>query len=208
MKNGELKMERLLQLTVEIGLLERVDVLASLLKAANPQCYEHSKRVAALSKLMGDAMNYLGTELLDLCSAAFLHDVGKVVIPDSILFKPGELNDAEWEIVREHPADGAWTVGNIKELTALVPFILSHHEWYDGSGYPHGIKGEQIPVEARIISIADAYDTMTTPHAYRETISNDEAMEELKRCAGIQFDPALVEVLSQVVGYMAISGDS
>ena len=118
-------------------------------------------------------------------------------VSDSILTKPGKPTKAEWKLIKKHSAEGARIVGYIKELAALVPIIRHHHEWYGGTGYPDGLKGEDIPLGARIISIADAYDTMTTPRTYRDVVSQQEALEELRRCSGTQFDPELVEAFCQ-----------
>ena len=103
-------------------------------------------------------------------------------------------------MIRQHSAEGARIVGHVAELASLVPFIRHHHEWHDGTGYPDGLAGEQIPLGARIISVADAYDTMTTPRQYRDVLSSEEACDELRRCAGIQFDPKVVEVFHQAMG--------
>jgi HD-GYP domain-containing protein (c-di-GMP phosphodiesterase class II) len=129
-----------------------------------------------------------------------------VGIPDSIVTKPDKPTEHEWEIIRRHSAEGAGLVGNVKGLSELAPIIRHHHESYDGSGYPDGLKGEDIPLAARIINIADAYDTMTTLRPYRDVISHEEACEELRRCAGSQFDPELVEVFVQTMEAGTSSG--
>ena len=130
--------------------------------------------------------------------AARLHDVGKIGLPDSTIKKPLPLDEAEREMMKGHSELGAVIVGHAPELADCSLIIRHHHEWYDGSGYPDGVAGETIPLEARIIAIADAYDTMTTPRTYRQSISHQEAMEELKRHAGTQFDPHLVEVFARM----------
>jgi HD-GYP domain-containing protein (c-di-GMP phosphodiesterase class II) len=118
-----------------------------------------------------------------------------VGIPDVILTKPGALSKDEWRTVRKHAAEGAKILGYVRELRASVPMIRHHHEWYEGNGYPDGLKGEEIPLGARIISVADAYDTMTTPRLYRSVVSHQEAREELRQHSGTQFDPELVDAL-------------
>ena len=138
-------------------------------------------------------------DLDDLRSASLLHDIGKVGIPDGILNKPGPLSEEEWILMKKHSAEGAKIVSHIGELAKLVPVIAHHHEKYDGSGYPDGLKGEAIPVGARIISIADAYDTMTTVRRYKKAISHEAALEEILKYAGTQFDPELAEVLCRAM---------
>lgn len=175
--------------------LDQVYALAATVDARDPHTYGHSKRVAAMSEMIGRAIGSSQEELAALHVASLLHDIGKVGIPDSVLTKPGKPTKDEWESIRKHPAEGAAIVGYVKQLAGAVPMILHHHEWYDGSGYPHGLKGRAIPIGARIISVADAYDTMTTKRTYRDVVSREEALEELRRCSGTQFDPELVEVL-------------
>ena len=179
--------------------LDHVYALAATVEARDPYTYGHSKRGAAISEMIGRAARLSRDELAHLRGAALLHDIGKVGVPDATLGKPGTLTDGEWEVIKQHSAEGARIVGHVKALAALVPLIKHHHEWYDGTGYPDGIEGEKIPVGARIISIADAYDTMTTRRPYREPVSREEALGELRRCCGTQFDPILVGVFGEAL---------
>ena len=184
---------------VDSATMDQVYALAATVDARDPHTYGHSKRVATISEMMGRAIGLQPIELADLRAAALLHDIGKVGVPDSILTKPGVPNKHEWTVLRKHPGEGAKIVGYVKELQRLVPLVRHHHEWYDGSGYPDGLKGEDIPLGARIISVADAYDTMTTPRPYREVVSPEEACAELRRCSGTQFEEALAEALCRAV---------
>jgi len=161
-----------------------VYALAATVDAKDPYTYGHSKRVAALAEKIAEASGLSQQDVLYLHSASLLHDIGKVGIPDKLLGKTGEPTMDEWELIKRHCSEGARIVGHVKGLAELVPLILHHHEWYDGSGYPSGLIGEQIPCGARILSIADAYDTMTTERQYRDAVSHQQAIEELKRCAG------------------------
>jgi len=185
--------------------LDQVYALAATVDARDPYTYGHSARVADIAQTLAKAIGLPEKELADLYAASLLHDVGKVGIPDAVLTKLDELTAKEWETIKKHSAEGARIVGYVKGLAALVPVILHHHEWYDGTGYPAGLKGEEIPLAARIISLADAYDTMTTSRPYREVVSHEEACEELKRHSGTQFDPKLVEAFYQVMAQA--SGD-
>jgi diguanylate cyclase (GGDEF)-like protein/PAS domain S-box-containing protein len=191
-----------LALSPDIGMsatLDHVYALASMVDARDPNTYGHSKRVATIAEMIGKTIGLSEAELADLYAACLVHDIGKVGIPDSLLTKPGKPTDKEWRVVKKHCAEGARIVSYVSELAPLVPVILHHHEWYDGTGYPAGLKGEDIPIGARIISVADAYDTMTTPRPYREVISQEETIETLRQCSGTQFDPELVEALCRAI---------
>jgi HD-GYP domain-containing protein (c-di-GMP phosphodiesterase class II) len=122
-----------------------------------------------------------------------LHDIGKIGIPDAILLKPGPLTPEEWKIMRTHPEIGKRVIENIPFLRGAVPIVYSHHEKWDGSGYPRGLRADEIPVGARIFSVVDAFDAMTFDRPYSKAISFDAAKAELKRCAGAHFDPSVVE---------------
>ena len=121
--------------------------------------------------------------------ASLLHDLGKLAIPEEILTKPGELNDPEWRIVSEHPKIGQVILEQAGALRDAATIVLHHHEWFDGRGYPHGLAGEEIPVGARIVAIADAYEAMVAGRPYRDAITHEAAIAELRRHGGMQFDP-------------------
>ena len=125
--------------------------------------------------------------------ASMLHDLGKLAIPEEILTKPGELNDPEWRIVSEHPKIGQVILEQAGALRDAATIVLHHHEWFDGRGYPYGLAGEEIPVGARIVAIADAYEAMVAGRPYRDAISHEAALRELRRHSGMQFDPELVQ---------------
>jgi len=159
----------------------------------------HCSRIERLSILTGERLGLHGDRLIALSYAAYLHDIGKVKVPDEVLKKPGPLTAAEWEEMRRHPEYGAEMIEGKEFLRGAAEIIRAHHERYDGTGYPRGLKGEEIPLEARIIAVVDAYDAMTSNRPYRAALTPEEAIEELKKNAGTQFDPRVVKVFLSVL---------
>ncbi|MCC7367767.1 MAG: HD-GYP domain-containing protein [Chloroflexi bacterium] len=159
----------------------------------------HCVRVAEYSRLLGQRI--IGPKPQDLQVleyGALLHDVGKIAVPDAILRKNGPLTDEEWAIMREHPCLGHEILYGIGFLTNSLPIVLHHHERFDGQGYPHGLRGAAIPLGARIFSAADAFDAMTADRHYRQALSLDEAMAELHKNSGTQFDPEVIAVMDEL----------
>jgi len=152
----------------------------------------HCKRVTAFAVAIGRGLGWSRDQLSVLARGAFLHDIGKMAIPDAILRKPGPLNDEEVSIVREHPFRGYQLIRKISFLENVSEIVYSHHERFDGTGYPRGLKGDEIPPGARIISIANTLDSITHDWSYRAAQSVEAAREEIERCAGSQFDPSIV----------------
>ena len=157
-----------------------------------------STLIAEASIALGRAIDLPAGELERIRTASLLHDLGKLAIPDEILAKPGDLAAAEWRVVTEHPKVGQVVLEQAGALRDAARIVLHHHEWYDGRGYPHGLAGTEIPIGARIVSIVDAYEAMIAGRPYRAAISHHEAIAELRRQAGIQFDPELVELFAEV----------
>ena len=177
----------------------RKSLIFSLQETLEEKCYEtqgHIERMAELGTKVGMKMGLIGSELDDLRLLAMLHDIGKVVVKDEVLNKPGSLTDKEWEDVRKHSEAGYRIAHASYELSQIANYILCHHERWDGTGYPLREKGKGIPLLSRIISVVDAYDVMTNHRPYKEAISHEEALQELKRCAGTQFDPEIVQIFT------------
>ena len=158
------------------------------------ETFQHSARVASVSRLVGEYCGLPDEELRHLELGALLHDIGKIAIPRNVLMKPGKLTDEEWRVMKEHPAIGSRVLLGFPELAEEAQVVYSHHESYDGAGYPQGLSGEQIPFGARIFSIVDTFDAMTSDRPYRAAQSVDAARTEIERVSGTQFDPKLVTV--------------
>jgi putative two-component system response regulator len=157
----------------------------------------HVERVTLYAVATGAALGMEPEQLRTLATAALLHDVGKIGIPDHVLTKPGRLSPEEYEVMQQHPTIGAGILQQSPFLQSCVPGVLHHHERWDGKGYPGRLAGDGISLEGRILAVVDAYDAMVTTRPYRERCDPDAAADELKRCAGSQFDPAVVEAFFQ-----------
>jgi len=181
-------------------LFERKSVYNSILASLERMLWEkshetkeHAERLKGLIVRLGKSINLPQNKLDELVLLSTLHDIGKVAVPDSILLKKGRLNDEEWKIIRRHPEIGYNIAKSTPQIAIVADDILAHHEWWNGSGYPQGLKEEDIPINSCITSIVDAYDVMISGRPYKEPISAEAAREELKRCSGIQFNPLLVD---------------
>ncbi len=180
----------------------RSSIILSLKKALEERDYEteeHSKRMEDLSLLLGKKVNLKGNELNELRLLAVLHDIGKISIPDNIIFKPGKLTSKEWEIIKKHPEIGYRVARSSPDLIQIAKGILYHHERWDGKGYPEGLKGNKIPLISRIVAIADAYDAMTNDRPYRKAMSKKKALGEIERESGAQFDPSLAKIFTKIL---------
>ncbi len=159
----------------------------------------HAKRMINLAVKFGTRINLSANKLNELKLLAKLHDIGKVAIPENILTKPGRLTEEEYEIVKGHPESGYRIVKSVPALAAVADGVLSHHERWDGKGYPRGIKGNMIPLIAKMIAIVDTFDVMTHDRSYKQAASKEEALIEIKKCSGTQFDPKLVNIFLKLM---------
>ncbi len=190
--------QRLIQ-ALERGYLETIRSLAAAVDAKDPYTRGHSERVAALSVEIGREMGFSGDDLKTLQYGGILHDIGKIGIPDAILLKRGTLTPEEMAHIRDHPAIGADIVGGVAFLKDALPCVLSHHERWDGTGYPHGVAGAEIPLFARIVNIADTWDACTSHRPYQEPIPTDVVVAILEGLRGAQTDPAVHDALLGVL---------
>jgi putative nucleotidyltransferase with HDIG domain len=188
-----------LKTQVRRGTSSIVYALAATVDAKDRYTYGHSKKVSEYAVALAQALALSKDRIDTIRAAALLHDIGKIGIPDAILNKEGTLTAEEWEPVKAHPKLGTEILRHVIDLVNCLPAILHHHERYDGTGYPSGLKGSDIPLEARILAVADAYDAITSLRPYHGQLSPRQALAELKRNAGTQFDPELVDIFCKIM---------
>ncbi|MBR4277170.1 MAG: response regulator [Lachnospiraceae bacterium] len=176
-----------------------VQALAEAIDAKDNYTNGHSTRVAEFSKEIAKRYGYSPERQEEIYMMGLLHDVGKIGIPDEIINKPGRLSDEEFTIIKEHPEKGAKILSSVPEMPKLATGARWHHERYDGSGYPDGLKGNEIPEEARIIAVADAYDAMTSSRSYREKMPVEKVISELKIGMGTQFDERFAKIMLEMI---------
>lgn len=174
--------------------LETVNLLANTIEGRDAYTHGHVERVARYARHLAEALGWASEHLQKLEFGARLHDIGKIVVPDQILNKDGPLTPAEWEAMRQHPQAGTRILRGITHLQDTLPYVLYHHERWDGSGYPHGLRGKDIPIEGRVLAVADVYDALTTARPYHPARPREEVIKFLKLNAGRLFDPNLVSI--------------
>lgn len=184
---------------MELMSLQMIRTLSDTIEAKDEYTRGHSRRVAEYAALMAEELGWSREDRRNLKNAAYLHDVGKIAIPDNILNKPTRLLDGEYEVIKEHTVIGAGILKNVSLIENAEKVARYHHERYDGKGYPEGLEGEEIPIEARIVAVADSYDAMNSKRIYRNPMSMDAIRKELIRNRGLQFDPALVDVFLKLL---------
>ena len=173
--------------------------LAHSVEEADPATEGHCHRLESMCLRIGERLGLGGDDLVALSDASYLHDVGKVKVPETILNNPGRLTESEREEMRRHPDYGVQILRGMRSMKDASDLVASHHEWFDGSGYPRGLSGEEIPMGSRIIAVVDAYDAMTSDRPYREALSEEQATSRLKAGAGTQFDPQVVDAFLHIL---------
>lgn len=184
---------------LDMHYMETIIALTSALEVRDPETNAHTSRIKDLAIAVADSMQVPSEVRKAVRLGAILHDVGKIGIPDSILLKPGPLDATEWEVMRQHPVIGERMLREIEFLEPALPVIRNHHERWDGEGYPDRLSGEDIPLAARIVSVCDGFDAMTSDRPYRRAMTMEAACAELLRCSGTQYDPACVALFVEVV---------
>jgi len=170
-----------------------LDAMVSAIESRDCETKHHCRRVQSYSVLLAQRLQVSAEELVDISYGALLHDVGKIGVPDAILLKPGKLTEEEWRTMRQHTRIGYNMIARIKFLKGAAEIVACHHERWDGRGYPNNLSGEEIPLGARIFSVIDTYDAITSKRPYKEALPVQHARAEIRRCAGTQFDPRVVE---------------
>ncbi len=176
-----------------------IETVARTIDAKDPYTNGHSKRVAHFSVLIGKKLRFSKEDLVYLRYAALLHDIGKIGIPDAVLQKPAGLTDSEYALMKQHPQIGAEILEGVPALKGVTVGARYHHEKWDGTGYNEGLSGVKIPLLARIIGVADTYDTMISDRPYHKGETPGAAIAEFKRCAGTQFDPTLAAIMIDII---------
>lgn len=184
---------------LEKSYMDTIGILRQTVEAKDPYTRGHSDRVSEYSVLIGQKLNLDDKTLHTLKIGGLFHDIGKIGIPDSILLKESKLNDDEYSQIKNHPSIGAHILGDVAMFKDIIPIVLHHHEKFDGHGYPSQLKGEDIPYLARITAVADTFDAMTSKRSYRNALPLDVVKDEIKRCSGTQFDPAIAEVFLDIL---------
>ena len=177
--------------------LQTVVMLGNVIEARDPYTAGHVDRVRRLALSLGFALNWNAEAIAILEFGAVLHDIGKIMVPRSVLTKAGPLDDEEWDLMRQHPQVGVHMLEGVDHLRPAIPYVLYHHEWWNGGGYPFGLKGADTPPEGRLLAIVDAFDAMTSNRPYRKGLSVADALVEMRKNSGLYFDPEMVAVFLQ-----------
>ena len=196
--NQSLEQVRRVYNELERSYLQTIEALAAALDARDSATEGHCQRVTGCTLIIGEHLGIQGAEMTTLHYGAALHDIGKIGIPDAILGKPDRLTEEEWALMRQHPELGERIISGIQFLRSAMPIVLHHHERWDGAGYPMGLKGEDIPLGARIFMVSDAFDAMISNRPYRRGMPYEQALREIRHVSGKQFDPVVVEAFEAV----------
>lgn len=193
---------------------EFVECISSALDARDPYTGDHSRRVSDTATLLAKMLGLSDDEIQEIHIAAHLHDIGKIGIPDSVLLKPGRLDDDEWKMMKRHPQIGADILAKSPSFSRISAIILHHHERYDGNGYPFGAKEQEIPLGSRIIAVCDSIDAMASARAYRKALPLDTVYEEIEKNIGLMYDPDVAKklldnrsIIEEVYGHKELCGE-
>ena len=193
---------------------EFVECISSALDARDPYTGDHSRRVSDTATLLAKMLGLSDDEIQEIHIAAHLHDIGKIGIPDSVLLKPGRLDDEEWKMMKRHPQIGADILAKSPRFSRISAIILHHHERYDGKGYPFGAKEQEIPLGSRIIAVCDSIDAMSSARAYRKALPLDTVYEEIEKNIGLMYDPDVAKklldnrsIIEEVYGHKELCGE-
>lgn len=184
---------------LEKAYLETIKLLRYTVEAKDSYTRGHSDRVSAYSVLIGEELNLYNKDLSTLKIGGLFHDIGKIGIPDSILLKPSKLTEQEYNEIKKHPSIGRQIIANATIFKDILPIVTYHHEKYDGTGYPQGLKGKDIPFLARVVAVADAFDAMTSRRSYRDELDVDEVKKIIINCRGTQFDPEVADAFVNIL---------
>ncbi|HBJ1648033.1 MULTISPECIES: bifunctional diguanylate cyclase/phosphohydrolase [Clostridium] len=183
----------------DIELVTSIKTLISVINAKDKYTYGHVERVVIYSRIIADKLKLSEYDKKILIYGAYMHDIGKINISKEILIKKMKITSEEWKILKQHPANGVEIIKSVESLKMLIPLIINHHERYDGKGYPNKLKGKEIPYLARILTVVDSFDAMTSNRPYNDRKTYEEGIEELERCSGTQFDPEIVKAFIEVI---------
>ncbi len=189
-------------------LITSIKTLISVINAKDKYTYGHVERVVIYVKMFAEELDLSESSKKALIYSAYMHDIGKVNIPEVVLNKKMPLDDDEWNIMKQHPQNGAEIVNKVESLSNTAPIIKHHHERYDGKGYPDGLKGKEIPYLSRVLTISDSFDAMTFSRPYRPAMTFAQAIEELEKCSGTQFDPELAKIFIRTIKNLKADSDS
>ena len=179
--------------------MTRHALFSAAMDACDPDIADHAARVSSHARAIATRLGWDEVRLAELELGSRLHDVGKLAVRPEVLAKPGRLDPGELAAVRVHPVEGVWLIAGVPSLAPALPYVLFHHERWDGCGYPTGRAGVEIPVEGRVMAVADSFDAMTTTRPYRRAVGLDEAVAEVRRCAGTQFDPEIADAFLDAI---------
>lgn len=193
---------------------EFVECISSALDARDPYTGDHSRRVSDTATLLAEMLGLSDDEIQEIHIAAHLHDIGKIGIPDSVLLKPGRLDDEEWKLMKQHPQIGADILAKSPSFSRISAIILHHHERYDGNGYPFGAKEQEIPLGSRIIAVCDSIDAMASARAYRKALPLDTVCKEIEKNIGLMYDPDVAKkildnwsIIKEIYGHKELCGE-